>query len=147
MNMRLWYIEEGVCSLVRVFFKIVFLTRLKREKFVVEKEARVVLLQMVCALRYLNNPSSVGPDGSLPGEGDSHEDNGAGGGSAKKRSIIHFDLKPANILFDEYGDVKITGKLKHLVFSHSIVVMISLISQILVCRRFLMRVTRTLLWS
>jgi hypothetical protein len=26
----------------------------------------------------------------------------------RKRSIIHFDLKPANILFDEMGDVKIT---------------------------------------
>ena len=27
----------------------------------------------------------------------------------KRKAIIHYDLKPANILFDEFGDVKITG--------------------------------------
>ena len=27
----------------------------------------------------------------------------------RRKAIIHYDLKPANILFDDFGDVKITG--------------------------------------
>ena len=30
----------------------------------------------------------------------------------RRKAIIHYDLKPANILFDEFGDVKITGMFK-----------------------------------
>ena len=30
-------------------------------------------------------------------------------GIIRRKAIIHYDLKPANILFDEFGDVKITG--------------------------------------
>ena len=29
--------------------------------------------------------------------------------TVRRKAIIHYDLKPANILFDEFGDVKITG--------------------------------------
>ena len=29
-------------------------------------------------------------------------------GPAMKQRIIHYDLKPANILFDQWGEVKIT---------------------------------------
>jgi serine/threonine protein kinase len=46
------------------------------------------------------------------GNNNNHHGGGGGGGSSKsnkKFSIIHYDLKPANILFDEIGDVKITG--------------------------------------
>lgn len=32
----------------------------------------------------------------------------AGGAVVRRKAIIHYDLKPANILFDDFGDVKIT---------------------------------------
>jgi tousled-like kinase len=50
-----------------------------------ERDARPVLLQVMCGLQYLNTPRD-----------------GLHGG------IIHYDLKPANILYDGDGDVKIT---------------------------------------
>lgn len=46
-----------------------------------EREARAIISQVLAALCYLNT---------------------------KPRSIIHYDLKPANILFDSRGEVKIT---------------------------------------
>ena len=50
--------------------------------------------QVLHALRYLNTPRPV----SGPG----------GDGGAATRAIIHYDLKPGNILFDDKGDAKIT---------------------------------------
>ncbi len=48
-----------------------------------EKEARVIAAQIAAGLAYMNGP---GP----------------------KQRVIHYDLKPANILFDQWGEVKIT---------------------------------------
>ena len=52
-----------------------------------EKEARAIASQIFDGLAYLNGPS---------------------------RRIIHYDLKPANILFNQLGEVKITVSLAHL---------------------------------
>jgi tousled-like kinase len=59
---------------------------LKEKKRLAERDARSVLLQILLGMQYLSHPSS---DGSRQG-------------------IIHYDLKPGNILFDEFGDAKIT---------------------------------------
>lgn len=48
-----------------------------------EKEARVIAAQIAAGLAYMNSPTI-------------------------KQRIIHYDLKPANILFDQWGEVKIT---------------------------------------
>jgi tousled-like kinase len=64
--------------------------RLKKMRTVPEKDCKVVVMQVLSGLRYLNTPS----------EGD--------GAEPRRKAIIHYDLKPANILFDEFGDVKIT---------------------------------------
>lgn len=53
---------------------------LKTHKTLPEKEARAIMIQIFTGLKYLNE---------------------------QKRSIIHYDLKPANILFHK-GEVKIT---------------------------------------
>ncbi len=58
---------------------------LKAVRTLPEKDARPILLQIMCALQYINRPQ----EGSHAG-------------------IIHYDLKPANILFDCNGDIKIT---------------------------------------
>ena len=58
--------------------------RLKKHGSIAERDARTWLLQILSGLKYLNTP----------GEG--------------RGAIIHYDLKPGNILFDEAGDVKIT---------------------------------------
>lgn len=90
-----------------------------------EKDAKVILMQIVSGLRYLSTPA--GSNGSHNSSSSSSAGAGSGGGEdggadddmdgrpeaavstgPRRRAIIHFDLKPANILFDEMGDVKIT---------------------------------------
>jgi tousled-like kinase len=61
-------------------------TMLKIKRRFPEPEARFIILQILTGMKYLSQPS---PDGIRSG-------------------IIHYDLKPGNILFDEYGDAKIT---------------------------------------
>lgn len=61
-------------------------TLLKEKGLLPERDARAILLQILDGMRYLSAPSV---DGSRQG-------------------IIHYDLKPGNILFDEFGDAKIT---------------------------------------
>ena len=46
-----------------------------------EKEARAIASQICAGLAYINSPP---------------------------HRIIHYDLKPANVLFDQYGEVKLT---------------------------------------
>jgi tousled-like kinase len=63
------------------------LDSLLKEKLVLpERDSRAILLQILSGMRYL---SMASPDGTRQG-------------------IIHYDLKPGNILFDEHGDAKIT---------------------------------------
>ena len=59
---------------------------LKEKRRLPEREAKSILLQILSGMQYLSQPSE---DGSRQG-------------------IIHYDLKPGNILFDEFGDAKIT---------------------------------------
>lgn len=61
-------------------------TLLKERKTLPERHARAILLQILSGMKYLSTPSS---------------DN-------TRQGIIHYDLKPGNILFDENGDAKIT---------------------------------------
>lgn len=59
-------------------------TLLKSKKRLPERQARAILLQILAGMRYLSEPSN------------------------NRQGIIHYDLKPGNILFDEMGDAKIT---------------------------------------
>ena len=59
---------------------------LKQKKLLGEREARSILIQILSGLLYLN---------------------GGEGGVNENRSIIHYDLKPGNILFDKDGGIKI----------------------------------------
>ena len=56
-------------------------------KVLPEKEARVIAAQVAAGLAYINGP---------------------------RHRIIHYDLKPANILFNQYGEVKITVRSLHM---------------------------------
>lgn len=59
-------------------------TLLKSKKRLPERQARAILLQILSGMTYLSQPSG------------------------SRQGIIHYDLKPGNILFDEVGDAKIT---------------------------------------
>lgn len=61
-------------------------TLLKTKRRLPERDARAILLQVLSGMRYLSQPSADGG----------------------RQGIIHYDLKPGNILFDENGDAKIT---------------------------------------
>lgn len=76
--------------------------RLKRNNSLVEKDAKAVLLQIASGLRYLNSPPDNDPNGGDDNDKEKVDNNNS------VRTIIHYDLKPANILFDENGDAKIT---------------------------------------
>jgi tousled-like kinase len=59
-------------------------TVLKAQKRLPERKSRAILLQILSGMNYLSQPSG------------------------SRQGIIHYDLKPGNILFDEFGDAKIT---------------------------------------
>ena len=67
---------------------------LKQNHYLIEREARAIIIQVLAALRYFNNCGTEGAKSDAP--------------SHHKRRIIHYDLKPGNILFDKNRRAKIT---------------------------------------
>ncbi|KAJ8601266.1 hypothetical protein CTAYLR_003288 [Chrysophaeum taylorii] len=61
---------------------------LRARKTLPERDARAIMLQVLAGLHHLHSPAGTGKD--------------------RRAAIIHYDLKPGNILFDETGDAKIT---------------------------------------
>jgi tousled-like kinase len=67
-----------------------------------EREARALIAQVFAGLAYLNRAPNSSSGGTGAGAG------GAGEAAGFGPRVIHYDLKPANILFDGLGTVKIT---------------------------------------
>ncbi len=110
--------------------------KLKRCRVISEKDAKPIIMQIISGLKYLNTPQTVDVNGNTVDEADASaaQSNASaatqimgtgvpsasspaagapnGGVIVRRKAIIHYDLKPANILFDEAGDVKITGACK-----------------------------------
>lgn len=63
-----------------------------------EREARAIISQVFSGLAHLNRADEGGGGGA----------GGADGDAASGPRVIHYDLKPANILFGALGTVKIT---------------------------------------
>jgi tousled-like kinase len=100
---------------------------IKAQETLPEAEAKAIMMQILSALAYMNGyetpwstlssptPSGKGSRSSAAAEGDESPAAGAPipatsmpPPSSRRRRIIHYDLKPANILFDEFHRVKVS---------------------------------------
>lgn len=80
---------------------------LKGQGSLPEREARAIIMQVLSALRYLNKVDDGG-DGGGSGVSVGSASSDSATAANKRGRIIHYDLKPANILFDDSRAVKVT---------------------------------------
>jgi tousled-like kinase len=78
---------------------------LKAQGTLPEREARAIIMQVLSALRYLNKVEDDSGSSASVSSGSVSQDSSS---DAKRGRIIHYDLKPANILFDDSRAVKVT---------------------------------------